>query len=54
MAKSTSDTDKFPNVVFVQLESFFDVSEYEAVSYTHLINEHGQFCITGTVTNYEE
>lgn len=28
MVKSTSETDVFPNVVFVQLESFFDTSEF--------------------------
>ena len=29
LLESTSDTGEFPNVLFVQLESFFDVSEFE-------------------------
>ena len=36
ITKSTSDAKVLPNVLFVQLESFFD-----AVSYTHLPKKHG-------------
>lgn len=31
LTESTADTDVMPNVLFVQLESFFDTSEYEAL-----------------------
>lgn len=31
LTESRSDTDVYPNVIFVQLESFFDVSEFEAL-----------------------
>lgn len=31
LTESTADTDIMPNVLFVQLESFFDTSEYEAL-----------------------
>ena len=31
LTESTADTDEMPNVIFVQLESFFDTSEYEAL-----------------------
>ena len=31
MAKSKADTEQRPNVIFVQLESFFDTREYEAL-----------------------
>lgn len=34
IVKSTADTDMLPNVVFVQLESFFDVSEFKNLKTT--------------------
>ena len=34
IVKSTADTDMLPNVVFVQLESFFDTSEFKSLNTT--------------------
>ena len=34
IVKSTADTDMLPNVLFVQMESFFDTSEYKSLKTT--------------------